>query len=53
MTLSESRLCKVGRLEDQRMWNIWLSENWQGKLKYSEKTRRSATFPSEIPQDLT
>jgi hypothetical protein len=26
------------------MWSSWWNENWQGKLKYSEKTCHSTTF---------
>jgi hypothetical protein len=26
------------------MWSSWWNENWQGKLKYLEKTCPSATF---------
>jgi hypothetical protein len=30
-----------------------LNENWQGKSKYSERTRASATFPTKMPRYLT
>jgi hypothetical protein len=30
-------------------WRIWWNEDWQGKPKYSEKTRPSATLPTTNP----
>jgi hypothetical protein len=42
--------------KDDRWWWMWSSrwnKNWQGKLKYSDKTYPSATLSTTIPHDLT
>jgi hypothetical protein len=33
-------------------WRIWLNDDWQGKLKYSEKTCPVPLRPPQIPHDL-
>jgi hypothetical protein len=35
------------------MWSSRWNENWQGKLKYSEKTCSRASLPPQISHDLT
>jgi hypothetical protein len=31
-------------IDEDDFWSNWWNENWQGKLKYSEKTYPSATL---------
>jgi hypothetical protein len=35
--------------DDRWVWSIWWNENWQGKPKYLEKTRPSATLSTTNP----
>jgi hypothetical protein len=34
-------------------WRIWWNKDWQGKPKYSEKTRQAALCPPQISLDQT
>jgi hypothetical protein len=47
--MSATNLPTVPALNDRWVWNIWRTENWQGKLKYFEKTCPSATLSPTKP----
>jgi hypothetical protein len=47
--MSASNCSIVPAPDDIWVWNIWWNENWQGKLKYSEKTCPSATLSTTNP----
>jgi hypothetical protein len=36
--------------DDRWIWSVWWNENWQGKVKYSEKTCPSATLSTTNPR---